>query len=557
MATPTLALGQASYQLLDAVDGVSNQNVTAAQLDSQQVSETLRAARRGGLISDLNIGVRDGYTFGSTATDGLGNLTAFNVADASRGLTFNDADLANSSITSNANLNFLANADQAILGLGAGDNRVNASRDLINSEIQALGGSDTVRIGGRADGSFVSLGDGADQLTVSRASTGLNVAMGAGGDTALFLGTLTAAQGQLPNEQGPSGVINDVSNIVDMGDGADRASFLGGVQGGIPGFGGYEIQLGEGADTAVFGGNSSSDGFVLNTGSGSDNVTLGRSTTNAVIDLGWDTGGELAAGDSLVLGLGASLSNSSIRSGQSSDTVRLAGTVTDTSLDLGWGASSVEVDGVVGFGDAGSTTIWDLGAGDDTLIFSELSDLSLLGEGTGFISLGTGADELQLLGSGYGGFGALEFDLGNDGDADTIVFGLNSGYSNFTVSNFGFDDILFIGAGSYGYGYSFLNGLANEWDLQAFQAAGNVIWAQVNDGADQQLMTLDTLNFESDTAQLGYLSTQAADGTSILASEEFIQQLSDPSAWSAVDASVPMSENPPSLLNQDQQNHPA
>ena len=109
--------------------------------------------------------------------------------------------------------------------------------------------------------------------------------MGEGDDTALFLGTLTAG----PNLVTPK-EYNDGQNIVDMGAGDDSATFLGGVQGGVAGSTGYEIQLGAGDDIVVFGANSTSDGFLLNTGTGSDTVKLGRTTSNAVIDLGWDNG---------------------------------------------------------------------------------------------------------------------------------------------------------------------------------------------------------------------------------------------------------------------------
>lgn len=541
MAASTLALGQASYQLLELLDGGTTGKVSKeASVQQTGSAATLQASRRGGEISNVSINQEQ-----------ASKVKTINITDRSSNLSYSDVGDINSVI------NLLASSKSSEFNLGNGSNRFNAANDLVNSEVTSFEGSDTIRIGGNASGSFVSTGDGNDQFTANRASTGLDVVMGEGDDTALFLGTLTAGANSVTPVP-----INEGLNIVDTGEGNDRATFLGGARGGVPGDTGYELQLGTGNDTAVFGPNSSNDGFVLNTGTGSDNVTLGRNTSNAVLDLGWDNGGagyegnpdlDSVQGDLVILGVGATLAESGIRSGQSQDTLRFAGTVVDTSLDLGWGGSLVEVDGRAGFGTS-DTTVWDLGGGNDTLIFGELSDLSLLGDGAGFISLGTGADELILLGSGYG-FNTIEFDLGNDGDIDIIRFGLDSAYAGFTISNFGRDDILFIGSGSYGYGYQFLNELANEIDLQAFRDGGNVIWSQNDDGSGtgQTLMTLDDENFTAMGGLDGdlYSETVTPEGDTIAYRDSStIESLSDQATWSSI-AEAPMSETPPSAILPD------
>jgi hypothetical protein len=474
-ASATLALGQASYDLLEVLDLAEN----GASLSTKGSTQTLSAVKRGGEIFDIGIG-----------GDGL---TTLNVTDRSSGLFYADVgDVANPKYDSKINL--LAGSSFSTFELGNGDNRFNAARDLTDSEVTAHEGDDTIRIGGIADGSFVSTGDGDDQFTANRGSEGLDVVMGEGDDTALFLGTLTAG----PNLVTPKGynayagvsdmdfVINDGQNIVDMGAGDDSSTFLGGVQGGFPGSTGYEIQLGAGYDTVVFGANSTSDGFLLNTGTGSDYVKLGRTTSNAVIDLGWDNGDEgddgydgnpdldSAQGDLVVLGVGATLADSLIRSGQSNDELILTGTVTDTTLDLGWGNSEVDVFDVVGFS---HYTEWDLGGGNDALTFHEWSDISLLSEdGYAYIDLGTGADSISLLGSGFGdAWSGIEFDLGSDGDGDTIEFGLGSAYSGLLISNFGDSDILIIGSDSYAYDDVFSSGYDYDENLETFLASGNEI----------------------------------------------------------------------------------
>lgn len=542
MPASTLALSQASYELLEVLeDGTRSENqANTARVRQQGSRATLQADRRGGLIEDLGIQAEA--------------ATSLLITDRSSGLTYSDFDvLAGGPASANANLNILADADDASLELGAGDNRLNAARDLVDSEVSATTGSDTVRIGGNANGTFVALGDGNDQFAANRGGTGLDVAMGAGNDNALFIGTLTAgANSQTPFE------VQHGQNLVDMGIGDDRATFINGVQGGDPGSSGYEIQLGAGNDTAVFGGKSSSDGFVLNTGTGSDQVVLGELTSNAVIDLGWDDGGQTTAssGDLVVLGTGASLEESGIRSNQSLDTLRLAGTVTDTSLDLGWGSALVEVDGSAQFGFNGDDTVWDLGAGDDSLIFGQLSDLSS-GSGSGYINLGSGSDELSLLGTGDAGFSAIEFDLGNDGDSDTVVFGLDSSYSGFTISNFGETDILFIGLGKYGYGYQFLNEDANEWDLDTFQSIGNVIWSQEEDGGsiDQDVMTLAMDNFTPMSGDEGdtYSETTLPDEEETVVdyiTTDTLESLSTTESWAAA-GDAPMSVDPPTVIFPD------
>lgn len=509
-ASSTLALGQASYELLDVLDA---EDTATAATRKAGVAQSVYATSRGGLIEGLQLEFDP-----NTGPSGFGaEISALNVLDRTSGLAFTDG------ASSDARINLYADSEFASLDLGDGTNRLSSSRDLSDSTVTALGGNDQVRIGGAADRSTVDLGDGDNRFTNNSASSDLGLATGSGDDTALFLGTLTSTAQSA----------SEAPNVV-LGGGDDRATFLGGVQGGEPGAGGYAIELGAGADRTVFGSQAYSDGFVLNTGSGSDTVILGRSTDNATIDLGIDS--TPGSGDSVVLGLGTELSNSGIESQQDADTLRLAGTVRDTSLDLGAGSAFVDVTGSVALNSAGSS-VWDLGAGDDTLIFGSTSDLSSSDGSVGFISLGEGADDLSLFGTGSG---PMEFDLGNDTDSDIIRFSQVIGYEGFTIANFGSNDILFIGNGQYGYGYAFLNEFANEWDLNTFKDAGNVIWSQTTDGGDaaQELMTLDTSKLDPSTEV----------DTSV------ITDLSTDSSWTGVGAdTAPLSIEPPSPVMPDDQ----
>ena len=148
-ASATLALGQASYDLLEVLDLAEN----GASLSTKGSTQTLSAVKRGGQISNIGI-----------LSDGL---TTLNVTDRSAGLFYADVgDVANRKYDSKINL--LAGSSFSTFELGNGDNRFNAARDLTDSEVTAHEGDDTIRIGGIADGSFVSTGDGYYQFTANR-----------------------------------------------------------------------------------------------------------------------------------------------------------------------------------------------------------------------------------------------------------------------------------------------------------------------------------------------------------------------------------------------------
>ena len=414
-------------------------------------------------------------------------------------MLFTDADAftSNQSTASNANVNFFKSTTGDTINLGGGRNRVNAATNLTSSSIYALDGSDTVRIGGKADNTNLSLGAGNDQLTIGLSSSAVNAYLGEGQDNALFQGKLIASP--LPTQLSSSFNGSSGPSVIDMGADNDRATFLGGVSGGQVG---YQVDLGYGNDTAIFGGNSISDGFTLDTGSGADSVLLGRNTTHAYLFLGWEADPtNNLLGDTVVLGAGASISDSTISSRQSSDLISLAGTINNTDLLLGdSGGATVNVSGTASFisdsttiagSPQNSPNVWDFGNGDDNLIFSSQSSLLGSGDQVGYVTLGLGADRLELNGVGFSDPGGVTFDLGSDQDADTLVFASNT-YSGITISNFGTEDILYIGKGMYGYGYQLLNNEANLYDLGNFQASNNVIWAQQPDSGLQDVMTLDS-----------------------------------------------------------------
>lgn len=450
MATSTLALGQASYDLLESLE-----KVTQSINKDGSTTQTVRATQRGGEISGLRVE-------GSLE----GGIYNFNIADRSVGMVIAD----NLDSFNSTNINFLANADQANVALGNGNQRFNASGAFTNSTLSSGEGYDTVRIGGAATGTDINLGNedgwGSKFVTISRAQTDLDVNTGGGNDSLLFLGTLTA--GGDPNNKPWSNSIDpspqEYSNIINSGKGNDTVILIGGVKGN------YEVQLSEGDDSVIFGARSASEYFSLDTGIGSDTVTLGYITNNARINLGTDG----FYSDSLVLGLGAEITNSTITSGQDSgDFLTFNGNVTATDLNLGAGGDSIQANAFVSFGSGTSSTAWDLGAGNDTLIFN--GDLS----GGGIINLGSGQDSIALFGGGNGGQwywnwnDSLLIDLGIDSEADTIEFGDPYAYSGFAIQNFGIEDILIIGGSSYGYNDLSYYSDDSVGDLAEFKQANN------------------------------------------------------------------------------------
>jgi hypothetical protein len=384
----TLALGQASYDLLDAL-------VTSSTNKDSSITETIRATKRGGTITGKQSAEGDAAVAFSA---NFGEISTLNVADLSEGLNISDADAHEyTEFTEglNANINFFSNAENAQVSLGAGDNRFNAARAFTNSTVSALGGSDTVRIGGDASGSQILLGDGDNNVTISRAASDLDVHVGTGDDSLLFLGKLTDdAYG---------------ANYIYTHEGSDTLRLIGGVDGN------YTIGLGSGDDNVIFGANSISSGFYLETAQGNDLITLGKGTENANITFGYAAGPITTGSDTLVLGVGADITNSTITSMQT-------------------GGDSLQLSGYI-FG----------------------SDFYL----------GTGADKIDLLGTGL----YSSIDLGYDNSVDTVTFSDASGYFDNVINNFGSQDVLIIGG--YTYGYNDIDGVSA--DVNAIDDKSSVL----------------------------------------------------------------------------------
>jgi hypothetical protein len=379
-SSSTLSLGQASYELLDAL-------VTTSTNRDQTKTATVRAEFRGGVIDPGEVTV----AFGNRS----GDISTLNIADESFGLSILDGDLSpttsypnqtsypNPTLPSapaggaNARVNLMADAEQAQIALGQGDNKLFAAKDLLRSTVSAGLGDDTVRIGGSASYTELNLGGGDNSVLVAKDSEGLSVNVGdddihdAGSDTLLFLGSLTAAG-------------YGFENTINTRGGDDFISFTGGLEGGDQGE--YLVHAGAGDDTILFGSQKLSNNFDLDTGEGSDFIALGRGTGNADIGLGYGAGS-----DTLVLGLGADITASVIHSSQTGgDHLYLSGYVAESDFYLGNGGDFIGLYG------AGVNSSFDLGY-DDVMDIVELTDS--FGSYDGITISNFGEEDILIIGN--------------------------------------------------------------------------------------------------------------------------------------------------------------
>ena len=398
MPAQTLSIGQAGYTLLDATPGEPGTSITATSRGTTSSRIFDVRSSQGPVIENLGIGANNGAAYTAVQT------STVNVNNATSGLQANLGDGRDT-------LNLFRAADGASIGLdanqlsaGGGNDLLNAQSDFINSSVEAGLGNDTVRIGGTANGSSFNLGGGNDSLYLVGSSEGIYVNGDAGSDTLFFVGTQT-------------------NGLVYGGDGNDSITFLNGTPGGNAGLvGTYQtgsagLDAGSGNDTIVFGVNSSSDNFALNTGTGADIVQLNGLIANAQISLGSETGG--AKGDSL--SMTGSISDSTITSGNTASDVLVFGagsSVYTTSFALGGGNDSL-VFGSTVLGDSSSSSLISLGGGNNTLTFGSSSNVENY--------------NIDLL----------------SGLADTISF--LGDYSNVVITGAGNSDVLYVGTTQYSY----------------------------------------------------------------------------------------------------------
>jgi hypothetical protein len=459
----TLALGQATYQLLEeledgnfkAVDKVNSiataDNVRVSQLKSRTATTTTVRSLRNASVDGFGIGEDlNALNYNSFANDNLilqGNFNDLEVSlgagadtlnilgnvegaqilmDREGGPRYIDEQYGSFEGAYQANdaLNITGNLTSS----GSEFSNASDSTRVRNNQIFTGGGNDTVRISGIVEDTDFHLGSGHDSLVIGGDADRVFVGAEGGRDYIEFRGSANDA-------------------VVNTGADADTVVFRGQIYGS-----GFDIR------------NNSDDQFLL-----FDSSDSSATSRTAAVELG-------EGNDSLVVAAGAS--GVEINTGSGFDTLRLAGSFTDTAFHLDGfletnfnGADSITVSANSYFestdfssrntlGDTlvvgSNTTLINsnlyFGSGADNLVFGSNNNF-LSWDASSVISLGEGADTL-VFGAGSS-FDGLIINLGGDDDIDVIRFadqqldpyGLN-------ITGAGEGDILYIGNNQYFYSSS-------------------------------------------------------------------------------------------------------
>ena len=474
MASATLSLSSASYDLLEALDSAKDSKlnvktsgntyqikstvkdntieglgITTGLFDSQYLSDDQDWIKTGmggtvhnkpqSLSSNVNIfsSVSD---FDAALGDQADTLNIFGNVSGSLIQLDNKAD-------STGNYNDILNIQGNLI---AGDNG--------NNTIYAGGGNDTIRIAGKAEDTNIFLGFGNDSLVISGnasnvdvkgddlggpigndyiefrgESTDVRVNSGGGQDTVIFSKGLNSYNTEL----------NSDTDYLDY----DLSS---------PSSGGLAaVELGAGNDSLTLG-KGSYENATFNTGSGNDTISIGSSTfsnVNFQLDGAWDR-------------IYNGVQEQNFDGG---DKITSAANTWFTSTNF----SSNNIVGdtlVFGSGNIFTDTNFYLGQGNDSLVFGSGSTFNNWNDISSTINTGLGADTI-VFGFGTSFFDNTTLSLGNDGVEDIVRFAANSFTPNAPeIRIIGADDndVLFVGTDSYHYDTSIDNWLLNGSDTISY-----------------------------------------------------------------------------------------
>ena len=458
MASATLSLGSAGYDLLEAISSSpssgSQLNVkrsgNAHQIKSTQQDNTIDGlGLTTGLLGQSPAGwVRKA---GSTATTEQTTLNSSNV-----NIFANVSDFQ-AALGSNADtLNIFGNVSGSTIELDNSSDTPGDFNDILNiqgsllstdnsltsvdNEIYAGGGNDTIRIAGSAQNANIFLGFGNDSLVISGAATNVDVKGDEeddlnGNDYIEFRDAATDVRvqsgGGFDTVIFSKGLDSSNSNLA-----SDSIYYSGGYSTPLSGL--AAVELGSGDDSLVLKGNYSDATF--NTGSGTDTVSIGGGDFTNVkfqLDGNWDTdsyGGNeenFDGGDKLTTAANSWFTSTEFSSNNS---------LGDT---LVFGSSNIFTD-----------TNFYLGQGNDSIVFGSGSIFNNYSATDSTISTGYGADTI-VFGSSSSFYGNLTLDLGNDEFSDVVRFGVNNEFSpntsEFRIIGADESDMLFVGAVAYTY----------------------------------------------------------------------------------------------------------
>jgi len=463
MASATLSLGSAGYNLLEAISSPvhSQLNVSKAG-NSYQIKSTVKGEAIDGLGLTTGASVTNPSQSTSNWLQKPGSIVQSSFLTSSNVNIFSDVSNFNASLGAQADtLNIFGSVSGSLIELDNKNDATGNFNDILNiqgdlksgsNDINTIfsgGGNDTIRIAGSAEDANIFLGFGNDSLVISKDATNVDVKGDDSGDAngndyIEFRGnafnTRVNSGGGADTVVFAKGLNSDQSDL-----GSDNTYFNDGLPTPLTGL--AAVELGSGNDSLVLGKGSYFENATFNTGSGNDTISIGAAAkfSNVKFQLDGfhdtDTNGNDAknytGGDKLTTAANSWFTSSEFYSNNSlGDTL------------------------VFGSGNIFSDTNVYLGQGNDSIVFGGGSSFGNNLATNSTISTGFGADTI-VFGSNSSFNGNFNLDLGNDDAVDVVRFGVNNQFlpndltSEFRIIGAGDNDMLFVGAQAYRYDTSY------------------------------------------------------------------------------------------------------
>lgn len=454
MASATLSLSSASYDLLEALDSAKDSKLNVKTSgNTYQIKSTVKDNSIEGL--GITTGpldsqyLNDDQDWIKTGTGGkVNNKSQYRSSNVNIFSSVSDFEAALGDQADT--LNIFGNVSGSLIQLdnkadptGNYNDILNIQGNLIagdngNNTIYAGGGNDTIRIAGKAEDANIFLGFGNDSLVISGNASNVDVKgddLGApnGNDYIEFQGN--AFNTRVNAGGGGDTVIFSKGLSTDQSDlSSDSITLSDGLPTPLTGL--AAVELGSGNDSLVLGKGAYFENATFNTGSGSDTISIGSAQFNNVkfqLDGFHDTATN-----------GGSEQNFS-----GGDKITSAANTWFTGTNF----SSNNIAGdtlVFGSGNIFTDTNFYLGQGNDSIVFGSGSTFNNYNDIGSTINAGLGADTI-VFGSGTSFFDNTTLNLGNDGVQDIVRFAANSFTPDIRIVGADNNDVLFVGTDAYRY----------------------------------------------------------------------------------------------------------
>jgi hypothetical protein len=439
MASATLAIGSAGYELLDFLDN-GDPNDSSVKPLSATKSGTAYSIRskNAGIIENLGINNED--------PTGVGSLGKSNISIFSNLENF-QAALGSGADTLNVSGNVQGGEFELDDSTGIYSDPYYSGADLLSitgnldsdgseyNRIFAGGGNDTIRISKNVENAFIYLGDGNDSLSIGGTTKNADIHAGAGNDYLDFSGEAGSSSEGVRVQAGDDNDTVIFRNRFE-GSGTPLGYSYGDTQSDQQSDpGNSSVELGDGRDSLVLG--KGAKNVQVNTGNQSDTISLAGNFEGVSFNLDGVSTDRLKydfqGGDRLSSANRSEYLSSTFSSNNASGDTLIFGSTTnftDSSIYLGTDTNYSYEDS------------YGNGAGKDSLVFGSSS-----GFDNTHISTGWGADTIVF---GINStFNNLSIDLGDDVKADIIKFAANSDLTGVTVTGASSNDVLWIGSTRY------------------------------------------------------------------------------------------------------------